>query len=195
MTPASRGSAWCVTAEKLFYWDGQVRATHPAPQDAELAFATQDAGGNLFVGARLKVGGYSSGERGAEWTFIRQLYRLGESRERLLAQRNELQTRRKPLLERYSELHPQVVELSREIAAIDQQLQLRPGRPNAQLLPIGVRDARGRYADGEFLAARADDGGHVWVGTRGGLAITDGEGWWHPIAGREGMPVEEVVQW
>lgn len=192
VTPAARGSVWCVTAEKLFYWEGQVLATHPAPQDAELAFATQDSEGNLFVGARLKVGGYSSGERGAEWTYIRQLYRLGASRKKLIIQRNELEARKKLLLEKYSELHPAVVEISKQIANLGQSIQPQPGRPNEPLTPVGVCDVRGRYTDGDFLAAQADDSGHVWVGTRGGLAITDGEGWWHPITGREGMPIEEV---
>jgi len=192
VTPATKGGAWCLTAEKLFYWEGQVRATHPAPQEAELAFATQDAEGNLFVGARLKVGGYSSGERGMEWTYVRQLYRLGQSRRKLLTQQNELEARRKLLLEKYSDIHPAVVEISKQIATLAQRLKAQPGRLGEQLTLVGVRDTRGRYADGEFLAAQADDGGHVWVGTRGGLAITDGEGWWYPLTGREGMPVEEV---
>ncbi len=53
---------------------------------------------------------------------------------------------------------------------------------------VGIRDNRGRYYDDLWLCAISDTKGHLWVGTRPGLLIGDGEGWWLPREGKEGGP-------
>ncbi len=53
---------------------------------------------------------------------------------------------------------------------------------------VGIRDNRGRYYDDRWLCALSDASGHLWIGTRTGLLLGDGDGWWLPREGREGGP-------
>jgi hypothetical protein len=76
MTHATQGGFWCVTPERLLRWDGKVLAAYPAPPDTELNFVMEDARGRVYAGAQVRKGGYSSGERGTEWSYVHQLLRL-----------------------------------------------------------------------------------------------------------------------
>lgn len=57
---------------------------------------------------------------------------------------------------------------------------------------IGIADHRGRFIDDMFYTAVGDPIGHLWLGTRSGLLLTDGDGWWLPHTGKEGLPYEDV---
>ncbi|MCL6535607.1 MAG: hypothetical protein K6U77_05990 [Armatimonadetes bacterium] len=59
--------------------------------------------------------------------------------------------------------------------------------------PVPVKDNRGRYYDDLWLCAVSDSIGHLWIGARTGLILSDGEGWYlsrevysetpaHPVA-------------
>lgn len=57
---------------------------------------------------------------------------------------------------------------------------------------VGIKDNRGRYYEDTFYSAIMDPIGHLWVATRGGILIADGDGWWLPINGKEGLPYDDV---
>ncbi len=59
---------------------------------------------------------------------------------------------------------------------------------------VGVKDNRGRYYDDLWFCALSDSKGHLWIGTRPGLLIGDGEGWWLTREGREGGPPYGMVR-
>lgn len=53
---------------------------------------------------------------------------------------------------------------------------------------VGIRDPRGRYYDDIWFTAVSDPLGHLWIGTRTGILLGDGEGWWLPREGQDGGP-------
>jgi hypothetical protein len=57
---------------------------------------------------------------------------------------------------------------------------------------IGIADNRGRFIDDVFYCAVGDTVGYLWLGTRSGLLLTDGDGWWLPYTGKDGLPYEDV---
>jgi hypothetical protein len=70
-----------------------------------------------------------------------------------------------------------------------------------QLVP--VKDNRGRYYDDLWLCAVSDAVGHLWIGARSGLILSDGEGWYlsrevygetpaHPVA--ELIPPQGMIR-
>ncbi len=54
------------------------------------------------------------------------------------------------------------------------------------------KDVRALLASHEFTCGASDKAGHLWIGTPRGIAVTDGNGWFHMITGKEGLPVEDV---
>lgn len=59
---------------------------------------------------------------------------------------------------------------------------------------VGIKDNRGRFYDDLWFCAVSDTKGHLWVGTRPGLLIGDGDGWWLPREGKEGGPPYGMVR-
>lgn len=59
---------------------------------------------------------------------------------------------------------------------------------------VPIQDNRGRFYDDMWLTAISDSLGHLWIGTRSGLLIGDGEGWWLPREGKEGGPPYGMVR-
>ncbi|NUL81145.1 MAG: hypothetical protein HUU60_00290 [Armatimonadetes bacterium] len=57
---------------------------------------------------------------------------------------------------------------------------------------VSINDHRNRFYDDNFLCAAADPAGFVWIGTRDGLLMADGDGWWKTFRGEDGVPIKEV---
>lgn len=59
------------------------------------------------------------------------------------------------------------------------ELERRFYRWNAdEWQPVPIKDNRGRYYDDFWLCATSDAIGHLWIGGRAGLILSDGEGWY-----------------
>jgi hypothetical protein len=61
-----------------------------------------------------------------------------------------------------------------------------------QLVP--VKDNRGRYYDDFWLCAISDAIGHLWIGARTGLILSDGEGWYLSREVYGEMPAQPVAE-
>lgn len=61
-----------------------------------------------------------------------------------------------------------------------------------QLVP--VKDNRGRYYDDFWLCAISDSIGHLWIGARSGLILSDGEGWYLSREVYGEMPAQPVAE-
>jgi hypothetical protein len=61
-----------------------------------------------------------------------------------------------------------------------------------QLVP--VKDNRGRYYDDLWLCAISDAIGHLWIGARTGLILSDGEGWYLSREVYSEMPTQPVAE-
>ncbi|MCS7272818.1 MAG: hypothetical protein NZ550_01545 [Fimbriimonadales bacterium] len=74
--------------------------------------------------------------------------------------------------------------------------RLEQGSAEASWRAVPIRDQRGRYYDKVWFCATSDSLGHLWVGSRSGLILGDGEGWWlsrEAQAGEQSSPVIELV--
>jgi hypothetical protein len=61
-----------------------------------------------------------------------------------------------------------------------------------QLVP--VKDNRGRYYDDFWLCAISDAIGHLWIGARSGLILSDGDGWYLSREVYGEMPAQPVAE-
>jgi ligand-binding sensor domain-containing protein len=61
-----------------------------------------------------------------------------------------------------------------------------------ELVPI--KDNRGRYYDDLWLCAVSDAIGHLWIGARTGLILSDGEGWYLSREVYSEMPAQPVAE-
>jgi hypothetical protein len=59
---------------------------------------------------------------------------------------------------------------------------------------VSVKDNRGRYYDDFWLCAISDAIGHLWIGARTGLILSDGEGWYLSREVYSEMPAQPVAE-
>lgn len=59
---------------------------------------------------------------------------------------------------------------------------------------VPIKDNRGRYYDDFWLCATSDAMGHLWIGGRAGLILSDGEGWYLSREVYGEMPLQPMAE-
>ncbi len=179
---ASKGGYWCLTPQKLFRWQNGVADIHYAPDDMLMDYITEDGSGRVFVGARLRSGAYSSGERGTKISYIRRLLRLeGNKLVSVSGIKNSFGR-----------------SVSDELlcAAADKPGHVWIGTPNGLLITDGANfwdSIDGRegmpYVETNCIVAEKD--GTLWTGSSEGVCRMQG-GKWSYFRGRRWLPNDDV---
>ena len=177
-----KGGFWCLAAERLTFWKEGVQANYAAPKDMELDYVVEDARGRVFVGARRRDGGYSSGERGTKISYIRQLLRLEGDQLRL---NNAIKNSR-----------GRSISDELQTGAMDGQGHLWIGTLDGLVVTDGAGwwlgvDGRDGLPFAETRVVTAAPNGDLWTGTdEGACRLRDGE--WRYFRGKRWLPGNQV---
>lgn len=179
---ASKGGYWCLTSQNLIRWHSGVMETYSASDDMLMDYFTEDGRGRVFVGARLRTGAYSSGERGTKISYIRRLLRLeGNKLVSVSGIKNSFGR-----------------SVSDELlcAAADKPGHVWIGTPNGILITDGANfwdsmDGREGMPYVETNCITMEKDGTLWTGSSEGVCRMQG-GKWSYFRGRRWLPNDDV---